>query len=152
MSIHTAIISWHRQPNEAFTDAKYNRAHTWRFDGGLEVAASSSPSVVPLPYSEPNNVDPEEAYVASLSSCHMLFFLHFAAQSGLIIESYIDNASGVMGKNTHGKTAITDVILKPQITWHHASQIDEQIISELHHQAHNSCFIANSVNTRIRVE
>lgn len=152
MSTYQAAISWQRHPNEAFIDAKYSRAHTWSFDGGAIVAASSSPSVVPLPYSVEHHVDPEEAYVASLSSCHMLFFLHFAAKAGLIVESYIDKASGIMARNAHGNMAMVEVTLKPQITWQHPQRVNEKVLSELHHQAHCACFIANSVNTLIKIE
>ncbi|AOT10991.1 OsmC family protein [Pseudoalteromonas luteoviolacea] len=152
MSIYQAAISWQRQANEAFIDAKYSRAHIWSFDGGAIVEASSSPSVVPLPYSVEHHVDPEEAYVASISSCHMLFFLHFAAKAKLVVESYIDNASGIMARNAQGNMAMVEVTLKPQVTWYQPELINDKAIAELHHQAHQSCFIANSVNTLIKIE
>ncbi|ESP94295.1 MULTISPECIES: OsmC family protein [Pseudoalteromonas] len=152
MSIYQATIFWQRQSEEVFIDAKYSRAHKWSFDGGATIDASSSPSVVPLPFSKPDNVDPEEAFVASLSSCHMLFFLHFAAKSGYIVESYEDSATGIMSNNAHGKMAMTEVILKPRIKWQQPESIDKQTVDNLHHQAHEACFIANSVYTEIKVE
>src|ERR1700759_4210806 len=114
MSSYSATIRWFRKPGEAFLDGRYSRAHRWSFDGGAVVPASSSPSVVRVPLSDPAGVDPEEALVASLSSCHMLFFLDFAKKDGLVVESYEDVAEGAMGKGADGRVAMTVVTLKPQ--------------------------------------
>ncbi|MCF2857661.1 OsmC family protein [Pseudoalteromonas sp. SMS1] len=149
MAKYTAQIAWQRTQSEQFVDQKYSRAHTWIFDGGIKVAASSSPSIVPLPYSNPDNVDPEEAFVTSLSSCHMLFFLHFAAKSGLTVDTYIDHAEGMMANNAQGKLAMTKVILNPNVTWSNKSVVSSTMTDELHHQAHEACFLANSVHTNI---
>ncbi|OZI17856.1 peroxiredoxin [Bordetella genomosp. 7] len=141
-----ATISWKRQPHEAFSDQRYSRAHTWRFDGGAQVAASSSPHIVPLPYSEPAFVDPEEAYVASLSSCHMLVFLAIAARQGYVIDGYDDRATGVMEKNEQGRLYVSRVTLRPRVLYRGAAP-DAATDHALHHQAHEQCFIANSVRT-----
>jgi len=116
MSSFGAAVIWKRKEGEVFTDRRYSRGHVWRFDGGVEVPASSSPHVVPLPYSLAENVDPEEAFVAALSSCHMLFFLHFASDAGLLIDAYVDDASGIM-ETVDGKTMITKATLKPKVTY-----------------------------------
>ncbi len=152
MAEYVASIEWSRSDTEAFTDNRYSRAHTWRFDGGITVAASSSPHVVPLPYSVEANVDPEEAFVASLSSCHMLWFLYLAGNSKRVVDSYRDNALGVMAKNAQGKLAMTEVILRPEIKFSGNNQPDQSEIDALHHQAHEQCFIANSVKTEIKIE
>ena len=148
MSEYTAIINWVGAETEVFIDNKYSRGHTWGFDGGAVVAASSAPQVIPLPYSVAANVDPEEAFVASLSSCHMLWFLHLAAERKYVIDSYIDEAVGIMAKNTEGKLAMTEVTLRPHV----GCEISESELADLHHQAHEQCFIANSVKTKVTVE
>ncbi|TQF67968.1 OsmC family protein [Pseudoalteromonas luteoviolacea] len=152
MAKYTAEIAWQRTPNEKFVDQKYSRAHTWTFDGGVTVAASSSPTIVPLPYSNADNVDPEEAFVASLSSCHMLFFLHFAAKAGLIVDSYTDTAQGIMANNQQGKLAMAQIVLKPSVTWQNQITIELSTLESLHHQAHEACFLANSVHSQIIIE
>ncbi len=144
-------ISWKKNVEEAFVDNKYSRFHTWVFDGGIELAASSSPHVVPLPMSDESAVDPEEAFIASLSSCHMLWFLSLAAEKDFIIESYEDNAEGVLGKNEEGKLAMTNVILKPKVNFGSRHTPSQGQIDELHHLAHEKCFIATSVKTKITV-
>ncbi len=151
MSRHTATIEWQRAETEAFVDQKYRRAHRWRFDGGAQVAASSSPHVVPLPYSAAENVDPEEAFVASLSSCHMLFFLSFAAKHGLVVDSYVDEAEGLMDRDARGRHAMTVVTLRPRVTYRGRGP-DRATEEELHHKAHEACFIANSVTTRVETQ
>ncbi|MGH1365784.1 MAG: OsmC family protein [Calditrichia bacterium] len=148
---YVATISWQKKPEEAFTDNKYSRAHHWRFDGGAEVYASASPDIVPLPYSDAAGVDPEEAFVASLSSCHMLFFLSFAAAKNFTILSYEDNAEGVMGKNTENRTAMTEVTLKPRVQFGGDNIPTAEQIDALHHRSHKACFIANSVKTKVTV-
>ncbi len=144
-------IYWEKNFDEGFVDKKYSRSHTWAFDGGIELAASSSPHVVPLPMSNASAVDPEEAFVASLSSCHMLWFLSLAAERHYIVESYEDNAEGILGKDDEGKLAMTRVTLKPKVKFggKHAPSQDQ--MDELHHLAHEKCFIANSVKTKITV-
>jgi organic hydroperoxide reductase OsmC/OhrA len=144
-------ISWEKDSGETFVDNKYSRAHTWTFDGGIELSASSSPHVVPLPMSVESAVDPEEAFVASLSSCHMLWFLSIAAGKKYIVESYEDNAEGILGKDEEGKLAMTEVTLKPKVNFGGNAVPSREQIDELHHLAHEKCFIANSVKTKINI-
>jgi organic hydroperoxide reductase OsmC/OhrA len=151
MMSYSVKVSWQRKMNEAFLDNKYSRSHTWTFDGGIELAASSSPHVVPLPMSSESAVDPEEAFVASVSSCHLLWFLSVAVAKNYIVESYEDNAEGVMGKNEEGKIAMTRVTLNPRVTFGGNNLPSRDQIDELHHSAHDECFIANSVKTKIVV-
>ncbi len=151
MSEHTVTVHWQRG-DAAFLDDRYSRAHGWSFDGGLEVPASSSPSVVPLPMSDAAAVDPEEAYVASLSSCHMLWFLAIARKRGFVVDDYRDMACAELGRDTTGKTAITRVTLRPDVRFVGTRQPDRSALDQLHHAAHESCFIANSVRTEIRCE
>ena len=143
---YTATIHWQRAADEAFTDNRYSRGHQWSFDGGITLRASSSPHVVPR-YSDPSGIDPEEAFIAALSSCHMLTFLHLAAKAGLVLDSYDDVAEGVMAK-TDGKVWVSQVTLRPLIVW--AVTPDPAVIAQLHHAAHDGCFIANSVKTEVR--
>ena len=150
MAAYTATITWQRAANEPFTDNKYARGHQWSFDGGVSFRASSSPHVVPR-YSDPAGVDPEEAFVASLASCHMLTFLYVAAKKGFVVDSYTDTAEGVMGKNSEGRFWVSRVTLKPRIVWGGAAP-DAATLDQLHHAAHDECFIANSVKTDVRCE
>ena len=151
MSTHTAIIRW-QCDDDNFADNKYSRGHVWEFDGGAVVAASAAPDVVPLPMSVAENVDPEEAFVASLSSCHMLFFLSFAASRGFNIDEYVDEAIGEMQKDEQGLTSMTKVTLRPRIVWSGEKQPTSEQKDKLHHKAHKYCFIANSVKTAIVIE
>lgn len=151
MHRYEARIAWSRN-GAAFTDNRYSRAHEWSFDGGLRVPASASPSVVPLPYSAPEAVDPEEALVASASSCHMLWFLNLAAKQGFVVERYEDDAFGVMEKNARGKLAFTRITLRPGIVFGGDRTPDGDELSALHHRAHDECFIANSLNFPVVVE
>jgi organic hydroperoxide reductase OsmC/OhrA len=148
---YVATVSWERA-GATFTDNRYSRAHQWRFDGGTVVPASSSPHVVPLPASSAAAVDPEEAFVASLSSCHMLFFLFHAAKRGFVVDRYEDTASGTMGKNAAGRMAMLKVVLRPQVTWSGAKRPSPPDIDALHHQSHEDCFIANSVKSEVAIE
>lgn len=148
MSVHTAVVEWTRDGD--FLAGHYSRGHTLRFDGGVSIAASASPSVVRAPWSVEAAVDPEEMFVASLSSCHMLWFLDLARHAGIVVEAYVDEAEGVMGRLERGKMAVTRVVLRPRLTL--AAPADEALIAELHHKAHEACFIANSVKTEIVVE
>lgn len=151
MSTYTATVLWTRQAGEAFKDNRYSRAHLWSFDGGVSVPASSAPSVVPLPLSKPDAVDPEEAFVASLSSCHMLFFLFHAAKFGAVVERYEDAATGVLAKNDQGRQWMSRVNLNPQITWGEGKVPTADELDGLHHKAHEDCYIANSVKTEVTV-
>lgn len=147
---YTATVTWERK-GEKFTDNRYPRAHEWRFDGGAVVRASSSPLVVPVPLSDAGGVDPEEAFVASLSSCHMLFFLFHAAKKGFVVQRYEDAAAGTMGKNAEGRTAMLQVTLRPNITWD-GKQPSAEELEAMHHQSHLDCYIANSVKCEVVVE
>ena len=151
MSTYTATVRWTRDPSTDFAKGQYSRAHEWAFDGGAVVPASPSPHVVPAPCSDQAGVDPEEAFVASLSSCHMLFFVDFARRGGFVVDSYVDEAEGTLEKRSDGKTAMTRVTLHPRVTWGGEAP-DEAAIADLHHRAHEACFIANSVTTEVRVE
>ena len=151
MSEYTTIVRWERQ-GAAFTDHRYSRAHTWSFDGGIEVPASSSPHVVPLPLSAAAAVDPEEAFVVSLSSCHMLWFLSLAANGKWVVESYRDAAVGTMAKNDAGKLVMTQVTLRPEVVFGGERLPSSAEILALHHRAHEECFLANSVKTEVRCE
>lgn len=149
---YTATVLWRRAATEDFLAKRYSRGHRWQFDGGVEVAASSSPRVVPLPWSVESAVDPEEAFVASLSSCHMLFFLSHAARRGYVVDSYEDRAVGMMGKNTAGRVAMLKVCLRPRIVFSGERRPDAAECAAMHHQSHEDCFIANSVTTEVVVE
>lgn len=152
MSEYPAVISWQRR-GARFLDNKYSRAHVWEFDGGAVVPGSSSPHSVPLPYSDARAVDPEEAYVASLASCHMLWFLALAAKRGFAIESYRDAAVGVMERDARGRLVITTVTLRPHTVFGaDGAAPSENIVRDLHHAAHAECYLANSVKTEIVVE
>jgi len=151
MSTYSATIRWQRH-GAAFTDRRYSRAHEWHFDGGAVVPGSSSPHTVPLPYSDAAAVDPEEAFVAALSSCHLLWFLHLAAQAGFVVERYEDRADGVMAKNAGGRLAMTLVTLRPQAAFAGEKQPSRVEVEALHHAAHEECFIANSVKSEVRCE
>jgi len=142
-------VFWKKNSDEAFVDSKYNRSHTWSFDGGIDIPASSSPHVVPIPMSNESAVDPEEALVAALSSCHMLWFLSIAAEKKIIVESYEDSAIGVLGKNGEGKLAMTKITLKPKAKFNDTTVPRSEQVDELHRLAHEKCFIANSVKTDI---
>ncbi|HEX2224185.1 MAG TPA: OsmC family protein [Thermoanaerobaculia bacterium] len=151
MAEYAATILWDRK-GAPFLDNRYSRAHLWRFDGGVEVPGSSSPHVVPPPLSDPGAVDPEEAFVASLSSCHMLWFLSLAAKQGFVAEHYEDRASGVMARNPEGRLAMTVVTLRPAVSFAGDRQPTREELDALHHQAHEECFIASSVKTEVRCE
>ena len=150
MAHHTASVIW-EYPGETFTTGQYSRTHRWRFDGGAEVVASASPAVVPPPHSDPGAVDPEEAFVASLSSCHMLWFLSIAAERGVAVERYQDEAEGRMETDERGKSSITRVTLRPRIRYA-GQKPTEQEEDQMHREAHETCFIANSVRTTVVVE
>ena len=150
MSEHKAIIQWKNQGPD-FLKGKYSREHTWTFDGGISVPASPSPAAVPAPWSNPGNVDPEEAYVAAISSCHMLTFLWVACKQGFQVQSYRDEAIGVMTKNERGIPWVSSVTLHPRIEYGGAKHPTPVDVERLHHLAHEQCFIANSVKTAVVV-
>lgn len=152
MSQYFSNVSWRRKHDEKFIDQKYSRGHEWRFDGGLKIPASSSPHVVPLPYSVESNIDPEEAFLASLSSCHMLFFLSIAAKKKFVVDQYVDNAIGVMEKDQGGNMSMTKVTLRPKVAFAGDRKPSSDQIEKIHTLAHEQCFIANSVKTRVVIE
>lgn len=149
--LYTATVRWERE-GQVFTDRRYSRAHQWSFDGGISVPASSSPLVVRLPLSKAEAVDPEEAFVASLSSCHMLFFLDFASRAEITVDSYVDEAVGEMGKDERGRIFVARVTLRPQLTISGDKRPSAEEIAALHHQSHEACFIASSVKSEVAVE
>jgi organic hydroperoxide reductase OsmC/OhrA len=151
MSLYRARVSWVNAGPD-FLANQYSRVHQWQFEGGQTIDATAAPAIVPAPWSEAANVDPEQAFVASLSSCHMLFFLHFAARQGYRIESYEDEAEGLMEKNAGGRMAITRVVLRPRVTFTGHKKLDTGAAEALHEAAHKHCFIANSVTTVISIE
>jgi organic hydroperoxide reductase OsmC/OhrA len=152
VTTYTATVRWKRGADDAFAAGRYSRAHEWAFDGGAVVPASASPHVVPKPYSDEAGVDPEEAFIASLASCHMLFLLDFARRAGFVIDSYEDRGEGLLEKGADGRIAMTRVTLRPHIEWGGDKQPDDAALAELHHKAHEACFIANSVTTKVTVE
>ena len=147
---YTAETLWERG-DQAFTDNRYSRRHLLRFDGGVTVVGSSSPNVVPLPCSDPNAIDPEEALVSALSSCHMLWFLDIAARNGFVVDSYHDEASGVMTANERKKLWLSSVTLQPKVVFSGNAQPSAADIERMHHEAHDECFIANSVKSDVQV-
>ena len=151
MSEHVASVEWSRD-GQAFSDNRYARAHDWRFDGGAVVRGSSAPSSVPVPMSDPAAVDPEEALVAAVSSCHMLFFLGYAAKAGFVVDRYRDDAVGLLGRDERGRMSITTVTLRPEVVFSGEKQPDAAAIGDLHHRAHEACYIANSIRAAVTVE
>jgi organic hydroperoxide reductase OsmC/OhrA len=150
MATHQATVTW--TANGGDTAARrFSRAHCWSFDGGVAVPASASPHVVPKPWSDEKAVDPEEALVAAAASCHMLSFLFVAGKAGFSVESYDDAAEGTLGKNDAGRFAITRIVLRPRIAFK-GRQPSKEELDHMHHQAHDECFIANSLKTEIVVE
>lgn len=151
MAEYSAEVIWERG-EQPFLDNRYSRRHLLRFDGGAEIPASSSPHVVPVPLSDPAGVDPEEGFIASLSSCHMLWFLSIAAMRGFCVDRYVDNPVGVMAKNAHGKLVISLVTLRPLVKFVGGKLPTEQELEQMHDEAHGECFIANSVRSEVRIE
>ena len=151
MGTHQATVEW-RRGDAAFSEGRYSRRHEWRFDGGAVVAASPSPEIVPAPWSDAAAVDPEEAFVAAVASCHMMWFLSIAAERGFVVDRYEDAAVGTMSRIAPGRQAITDIALRPRITFAGDRVVAPAEVEALHEAAHERCFIANSVKTAIRVE
>ena len=148
---YTADLLWERAAGERFTDHRYHRRHRIRFDGGVEMPGSSAPSSVPLPWSDPEAVDPEEAFVASIASCHMLWFLALAAKAGFVVQRYGDQPRGVMTPNAQGKLWMSTVTLHHEVAFEGERQPTPEEHRALHHHAHEECYIANSVRSEIRV-
>jgi organic hydroperoxide reductase OsmC/OhrA len=151
MAHHEATIIWNRN-DDNFLDRKFRRAHEWHFDGGAVVAGSAAPTVLRPPLSDPAAVDPEEALVAALSSCHMLFYLALAAKAGFRIDSYEDRAVGELGKNEEGRTGITRIVLRPAIVFSGEKVPTPEEENALHEEAHSLCYIANSIRSEVVVE
>ena len=151
MSTYIATVRWSGDDPEAYRKGRYYRGHEWAFDGGTVVPASAAPENVPPGTANAAGVDPEEAFIASLSSCHMLFFLDFARRAGFVISSYVDEVTGVLEKRADGRIAMTRVTLHPKIEWAGDQPSAEQL-TDLHHRSHEACFIANSVTTEVTVE
>jgi len=151
MSVHVAIISWARG-EAAFTDRQYDRRHLWSFDGGAEVAAAASPANVRVPLTDPAGVDPEEAFAAAVSSCHMLWFLDLAARAGFRVDTYVDHVEAHCSKNAEGRDWVDRVILRPEVVFSGDRPVTEEDVDHLHHQAHQACHIANSVRSEIVVD
>ncbi len=149
MALYTAEVLWLRNEGD-FSGNRHSRRHLLRFDGGLEIPGSASPHVVPPPMSDASALDPEEAFVSSLSSCHMLWFLSIAAKRKFCVDRYFDAAEGVMNKNADGKMAMTLVTLRPDVEFSGERQPTREELDRLHHEAHDACFIANSVKTEVR--
>jgi organic hydroperoxide reductase OsmC/OhrA len=152
MSSHTCTVHWQRAPEADFAGGRYSRGHEWRFDGGAVVRGSSSPLNVPLPWSDPAGVDPEEALVAAVSSCHMLWFLWFAAKEGYVVDRYEDAAEGRMGSIGGGRQAFTEIVLRPRLGFSGDRVPTGEALQSLHHAAHEACFIANSIRAEVRIE
>jgi organic hydroperoxide reductase OsmC/OhrA len=148
---YRATVQWSRG-DAKFTDQRYSRGHTWTFDGGITVAASSSPLSVRLPYSVAEAVDPEEAFVAAVASCHMLTFLYVAAKQGFVVDDYADDAVGVMTKNERGKLFVSKVTLRPAVTFSGDKRPSADEFAALHHRSHEECYVANSVKSEVVVE
>ena len=151
MAEYQAVVAWERG-GQTFTDGKYDRGHRWAFDEGLIVPASASPMHVPRGCAPAAAVDPEEAFVAALSSCHMLFFLWLASKQGFVVDSYRDAAVGLMGKDADGKMAMVTVTLRPEVRFAGERRPTRAELGALHHGAHEECYIARSVRTEVRCE
>ena len=151
MTTHNAEVLWFRAGRK-FVDNQYSRSHVLRFDGGIDVPASASPHIVPMPLSAAAAVDPEEAFIASLASCHMLWFLSIAAERGFVVDAYHDAAEGVLAMDDRARTMMKTVTLRPWARFSGQSVPTEAVLADLHHQAHTACFIANSVKTEVRCE
>ncbi|MHB8448181.1 MAG: OsmC family protein [Rudaea sp.] len=151
MSEHLASIHW-RRGTAAFGKGHYARTHVWHFDGGATVHASASPGIVPAPWSDAAAVDPEEAFVAALASCHMLWFLALASAKGFVVDSYEDEAVGMLREIAPGKSMLAEIVLRPHAAFDPAHTATREQLDALHHAAHERCFLANSVKTKIRIE
>jgi organic hydroperoxide reductase OsmC/OhrA len=149
---YLAVVDWKLPEGSDFVKGKYSREHTWKFDGGVEIPASPSPSVVPQPWSNPAHVDPEEAFVAAVASCHLLTFLWLAGKRGFMVQSYHDEAFGIMAKGANGVPWVSEITLQPTIVYTGAKVPTAEEVDQLHHDAHEQCFIANSIKTVVTVK
>lgn len=147
----TANIEWKKTPEEKFINGCYSRVHKWSFDGGTTILASSSPDIVPIPMSDAALIDPEEAFLASVSSCHMLFFLSIANKKNYVVDRYYDQPSGKLKKNNDNKMAMQSIVLKPKVIFSGSKKPTDKIIIQMHELAHSNCFIANSIQTKITI-
>ncbi|WP_126227690.1 OsmC family protein [Burkholderia ambifaria] len=152
MATHKATVRWACPPDQPFTDGRFSRVHQWSFDGGAVVKASPSPEVLREPMSDPFGVDPEEAFIAALSSCHMLFFLMFAAKAKCAVESYTDEATGTLSKEADGTVWMSHVILAPHVVFKGEKRPTREQVEEWHQNAHHACYIGNSVRSKILLE
>ena len=152
LSSYKATVRWSRNADDLFASGRYSRAHEWTFDGGTVVPASASPDNVPPGTADEAAVDPEEAFIAAISSCHMLFFIDYARREGFVVDSYEDEAVGIMERRSDGKIAVTRVTLRPKVEWSGDRQPNATELARLHHRSHEDCFIANSVNTEVTIE
>jgi len=150
--LYRVVVNWRRDPAADFAKGRYSRGHHWRFDAGIVVKASASPHVVPKPYSVEEAIDPEEAFVAAIASCHMLSFIDLARRAGFTVDSYEDDAEGEMTKNAAGRWWLSRVTLRPRIAFSGEKVPGEADLDHLHHDAHDVCFISNSVKTDVRIE
>ena len=151
VSRHGASLLWERGDSD-FLSKRYSRRHRVTFDGGLEVALSASPANVPLPHSDPAAMDPEEAFVAALASCHLLWFLAIAADRGFVVERYRDRPVGTLARDARGRLAMTEVVLHPEVDFADGAAPSSEQANAMHDAAHERCFIANSVTTEVRCE
>ncbi|WP_445666062.1 OsmC family protein [Fodinibius sp. AD559] len=151
MGKHIATVSWSRD-GQPFTDNQYKRVHQWEFNNGQTIRASASPDIVPAPLSDPSAVDPEEAFVAALSSCHMLWFLSIAAKAGFVVEQYVDKATGILSEDEHDKKAITQVTLYPHVTYKNGTAPSIEEDQNIHELADEKCFISNSIKTNVEIK
>lgn len=151
MSVHRATVSWALDGGD-FLKRRYSRVHTLAFDGGIEVVGSPATSVVPAPFSRPDAVDPESAFTAALSACHMLWFLDLASRAGFVVAAYEDAAEGELGRIGEGRFAMTKVTLRPRLRFEGTARPSAAELADLHERAHAACFIANSVTTEVVIE
>ncbi len=151
MSEYTVEALWQRGAQD-FLDQRYSRRHLLRFDGGLAIPGSSSPQVVPVPMSDPTALDPEEAFLSALSSCHLLWFLSIAAGRGFRVDRYFDAASGVMATDEAGRTMMSRVTLRPEVAFSGDRLPTRAQVEQMHEHAHQQCFIANSVKSAVHCE
>ncbi len=148
---HYAKLRWKKKPEEVFTNHKYSRLHTWLFDGGTAVRASSSPEIIPAPMSDVSAIDPEEAFIAALSSCHMLFFLSVTASRQYVVDSYEDEVEGITEKDENKKISITKITLRPKVIFSGDNIPSSNEIKFFHETAHKKCYLANSVKAKISI-
>ncbi len=150
MATYHARLEWLRG-SDRFLDQKYSRGHRWSFDEGVSIAASASPHAVKAPWHVTAAVDPEEAVVAAVSSCHMLFFLSYCSSAGFTVDAYVDAAEGVLERNAHGRVAMTRFTLRPLVTFRERAPSEEEFMA-MHHKAHEECYVANSLNGTVVAE